>query len=120
MQRRDGAASQSPGGARQMGLRGPGAKPVKRKASAPGAKARPKRHPWQRAGLTRAQRVIAFLESLPITAGAHAGRKMKLRPWQRREIEAVYRADGMGRLIVRTWLFTLPRKNGKTALAAGL
>lgn len=103
-----------------MGLRGPGAKPVKRKASAPEPQKRPKRHAWQRAGLSRAGRVIAFLESLPITAGAHAGRKMKLRPWQRQEIEAVYRADGKGRRIVRTWLFTLPRKNGKTALAAGL
>jgi phage terminase large subunit-like protein len=103
-----------------MGLRGPGAKPVKRKAATPAAKGRPKRHPWQRPGLSRAARVIAFIESLPITAGAHAGRKMKLRPWQRREIEQVYRTDRKGLRIVRTWLFTLPRKNGKTALAAAL
>jgi len=102
-----------------MGLRGPGAKPVTRKAAAQ-APAKRRRHAWQRKGLSRAGRVIAFLNSLPITSGAHAGRKMKLRPWQRSEIEAVYATDGKGRRAVRTWLFTLPRKNGKTQLAAGL
>src|SRR6476620_5052247 len=33
--------------------------------------------------LTRAERVAAFLERLTITSGAHAGRNLVLRPWQR-------------------------------------
>jgi len=40
-------------------------------------------------GLSRAERVIAFVESLPCTAGPLAGTLLKLRPWQRRFIRAV-------------------------------
>jgi phage terminase large subunit-like protein len=57
---------------------------------------------------------------LPITSGVHAGRKFRLRPWQREIIKAIYRQDGDGRREVRTALLTLPRKNGKTSLAAAL
>ena len=103
-----------------MGVRGPGAKPVRKKTKAPEGVSKPAKQPWERKGLTRAGRVIAFLETLPITAGTLAGKKMKLRPWQRREIEKVYRTGRNRRRVVRTWLFTLPRKNGKTGLAAGL
>lgn len=102
-----------------MGLRGPGAKPVAKasKASPPAA---PERHPWQRKALNRAGRVIAFLESLPVTAGYMAGRPMKMRLWQRRIINAIYRSGSNRRRVVRTALLTMPRKNGKTGLAAGL
>lgn len=102
-----------------MGLRGPGAKPIGKK-STDGAE-KPKRRPaWQKRGLSRADRVVAFIESLKITAGAHAGRKFKLRDWQREIIMAVYAVDDDGVRQVRQALLAIPRKNGKTQLAAAL
>ena len=44
---------------------------------------------WKRKQ-TRVDRLISFLQSLPITKGIYAGRKMRLLPGQRRFIEAVY------------------------------
>ena len=76
--------------------------------------------PWEAPGLTRAGRVVAFLEDLPITAGKLAGTTMALRPWQRDFIEAVYAEDTEGRRPVRTAVLSMARKNGKTQLAAGL
>jgi phage terminase large subunit-like protein len=102
-----------------MGLRGPGAKPV-RKAPDDGARPRRRRPAWQRKGLSRAERVIKFIESLTITAGAHAGRKFRLRPWQREIVDAIYATDAAGKRRVRQALVTIPRKNGKTQLAAAL
>jgi phage terminase large subunit-like protein len=63
--------------------------------------------------------VIAFIESLKLTAGRHAGKPFRLRPWQRRMIRAIYRTRG-GSRVVRQALFTCARKNGKTQLAAAL
>jgi phage terminase large subunit-like protein len=76
--------------------------------------------PWQEPGLNRAERMIAFLEDLPITAGKLAGTNMKIRPWQREFIEAVYAEDAEGRRPVRTAVLSMARKNGKTQLAAGI
>lgn len=102
-----------------MGLRGPGAKPVGKKAKAEGDK--PKRPPaWRKRGLSRADRVIAFIEGLKITAGAHAGRKFKLRDWQRDIVQGIYATDADGKRKVRQALVAIPRKNGKTQLAAAL
>ena len=41
---------------------------------------------------TRAERVIAFLEFLPITKGILRGKRMQLLPHQREFIERVYAA----------------------------
>jgi len=101
-----------------MGARGPGAKPTTKKQAR--KRGRPKKLPWQKAGLTRAERVIAFIESLKLTAGRHAGKPFLLRPWQRADIEAIYKTDQDGHRIVRQALQTLGRKNGKTALVSGL
>lgn len=101
-----------------MGLRGPGAKPKAGRAKA-AAKLR-KVLPWEAPGLSRAERVIAFLEDLPITQGKLVGSKLAVRPWQRAEIEAIYREDATGARPVRTAVVSLARKNGKTQLAAGL
>lgn len=57
---------------------------------------------------------------LPITSGKLAGQKMKLRPWQVDIIKALYAVDADGRRMVRTGIITLPRKQGKTALAAAI
>lgn len=101
-----------------MGMRGPGA--ARQKAAREAVSTNPKKPKWQRKGLTRAERVIAFLETLPITAGPLAGTEMQLRPWQREIVEAIYAVDDGGNRLVRTALITIPRKNGKTGLAAGL
>ncbi|MHA6644538.1 terminase large subunit [Mesorhizobium sp. A623] len=101
-----------------MGLRGPGAKP-KGKSGILSPKLR-KRLPWEKKGLSRVERVIAFLEDLPVTAGKMAGTKMVVRDWQREFLEAVYKEDENGNRPVRTAVLSMARKNGKTGIAAGL
>lgn len=74
--------------------------------------------PWLEPGLKRAQRVIAFLEFLPITKGILAGKSMKLLPGQKRFIRDVY-----GRPASRPCTMAIksePRGNGKTGLVSGL
>lgn len=90
------------------------------KAIKPRRASRAKRPPWERKKFSRAEKVIAFCESLPITSGIHAGRKLVLRPWQRDIVHAIYATDENGLRKIRTALVTLPRKNGKTTLAASL
>jgi phage terminase large subunit-like protein len=63
---------------------------------------------------------VRFIEALKITSGIFAGQQFKLRPWQREIIEAIYATDADGRRIKRQVLLTIPRKNGKTQLAAAL
>jgi phage terminase large subunit-like protein len=75
---------------------------------------------WEAPGLDRAQRVIAFLESLEITAGKLAGTPFRVRDWQRDIIEAIYAENAGGNRPVRTAVMTFGRKNGKTGLAAAL
>lgn len=98
-----------------MGLRGPGAKPVKQKRTR-----RKSAGVSTGAGLSRVDRVIQFIESLPITSGLLAGQKFTIRPWQRSILEGIYRTDESGRRVVRQALITMPRKNGKTGLTAAL
>jgi len=116
-----------------MGQRGPGASRLKAAAaSAPAASApdfglfaeweppKPVAHPWEAAGLTRAERVIRFVESLPITKGFGAGDRVQLIEFQREWIEAIYGEDEDGRRRVRTGLLSVARGQGKTVLAAML
>jgi len=77
--------------------------------------------PWKKKGLSRVERVIAFLEFLPITKGILAGSKMKLLPGQRRFVEAIYgRLSKDGRRKIRIAIKSEPRGGGKTGLIAGL
>jgi phage terminase large subunit-like protein len=99
-----------------MALRGVGAKAL----STRGQVAVRDVLPWEVPGLSRAERVIAFCEDLPITAGKLAGSSMRLRPWQREFIHAVYAEDAAGGRPVRTAVLSMGRKNGKTQLAAAL
>jgi phage terminase large subunit-like protein len=102
-----------------MGLRGIRAEPL----AITGAKkrGRPARPYWAAKGLSRADRVIRFIEELRITAGMKAGEQFRLREWQREIVRGIYDPIGDdGRRIVRTALITMGRKNGKTALAAAL
>jgi phage terminase large subunit-like protein len=98
-----------------MGLRGPGAKAKKRKAD--GGKPSRRVLPWKKRGLSRVERVIAFLEFLPVTKGILAGTKMKLLPEQREFVAAVYANTPR---TVRIAIKSEPRGNGKTGLIAGL
>lgn len=67
---------------------------------------------WPRA---RAARRLKFIrEFIVAPKGRGAGKPMRVRPWQREIIEGAY---GVG---VRTALVSMPRANGKTALAAAL
>lgn len=76
--------------------------------------------PWEVPGLSRVERVVAFLEDLPITQGSLAGTKLQIRDWQRDFLEAIYSEDDTGRRPVRTAVMSMARKNGKTQLVAGL
>jgi len=94
-----------------MGLRGPGARPLK---VADSAFIKPKRGRPKRS-LTRAEAVIDFIQRLPITKGKLAGTTFKLLPNQLEFIEAVYTEDP-----VRLAVLSAPRGNGKTGLISAL
>lgn len=90
-----------------MAVRGIGAKPLSER----GKVAQRPVKPWEEPGLTRPERVIAFLEDLPITAGKLAGTTMKMRPWQREFIEAVYAENAKGHRPIRTAVLSLASPN---------
>lgn len=71
--------------------------------------------------ILKSERVIRFIENLTNTAGPAAGKSFKLREWQKEIVRGIYdpQTDD-GRRIVRTALITMPRKQGKTELAAAL
>ena len=104
-----------------MGLRGPGARRVKQSSKAIVRHSAPlPAHPWDEPGLSRADKVIRFVESLPCSSGPLAGTNFRLRPWQRKFIKAVYKVDDNGHRLVRTAVLSVGRGNGKTALASVL
>jgi phage terminase large subunit-like protein len=100
-----------------MGLRGPHSVPKPKPGSVSNSPV-----VWRkRRGVSRARRVILFLETLPITKGIYAGRTMKLLPGQRQFIEAIYgRLDKDGKRTTKLAIKSEPRGNGKTGLLAGL
>jgi phage terminase large subunit-like protein len=85
------------------------------------AAARSEPFPWERRGLSRVRRVIAFLEFLPITKGPLAGKRMKLLPEQRAFVQAIYGdLTKQGLRKRRIGIKSEPKGNGKTGLCAGL
>ena len=109
-----------------MGLKGPQDRRSKKfdiqKAGKPkGIRGRPPTWLNSTTGLSRVERVITFLESLPITKGILVGTKMVLLPGQLAFVEAIYGtlADD-GRRQYRLAIKSEPRGNGKTGLLAGL
>ncbi len=96
-----------------MGLRGPGA--GRMKAAQAALPTKPRALPWKKKGLTGAQRVLAFVQWLPITKGKLAGKKLKLLPNQKHFIETVY-----GAAKISIAVKSEPRGNGKTGLLAPL
>lgn len=68
----------------------------------------------------QAQRAIAFINRLKHTKGPFALTPFNLRPWQVRLLRKVFKQRRDGRRQYRTALLMLPRKNGKSELAAAL
>ena len=66
--------------------------------------------------MTTGEKVIAFIECLQIPEGAKVGQRIQLDPFQKRFILDVY--DNPHR--TKTAILSIARKNGKTALIAGL
>jgi phage terminase large subunit-like protein len=63
---------------------------------------------------------ITFINRLTHTKGKFAGQRFNLRPWQLRIIKQLFKKRPDGRRQYRTCLLMLPRKNGKTELAAAI
>jgi phage terminase large subunit-like protein len=71
--------------------------------------------------LTHADRKVQLINQLTHTSGPFAGQPFNLRPWQESVIIRPLFATGAdGRRRYRTCLLMMPRKNGKTELAAAL
>jgi len=65
-------------------------------------------------------RAVQFINNLSHTKGAFAGQSFAMRPWQERIVRKLFRVRRDGRRQYRTALLMLPRKNGKTELAAAI
>lgn len=73
---------------------------------------------------SRGDEVVTFIESYcritKESVGGRAGELLRLRPWQRELVRALYVERPDGSLKHRTALIGMARKNGKSALGAGL
>jgi phage terminase large subunit-like protein len=70
--------------------------------------------------MTRAHRAIAIINNLTHTKGPAAMEAFHLRPWQKRILHDLFKTRRDGLRQYRTCLLMLPRKNGKSELAAAL
>ncbi|CDO38304.1 putative Phage terminase, large subunit [Novosphingobium sp. KN65.2] len=78
-------------------------------------------HPWEKDGMPEAEKVIAFLETLPIVSGLKAGQALELIDFQRQFVRGVYEPrDRDGNRLVRLAALSVARGNGKSALLSGL
>jgi phage terminase large subunit-like protein len=66
------------------------------------------------------ERAVRIINQLTHTRTPWAGEPFHLRPWQERILRALFRTGRDGRRLIRTCLLMLPRKNGKTELAAAI
>ncbi len=99
-----------------MGARGPGAGKLKAVAArAPAIVS----HPWEKDGMPAADKVLAFLGTLPIVSGLRAGERMEVLDFQERFVRGVY-AETEGERLVRLAGLSVARGNGKSGLLAGL
>jgi phage terminase large subunit-like protein len=102
-----------------MGSRGRGALLTRDEREA--AQLSKRRLPWKQKGLSRVERVVKFLQFLPITKGILQGKRMKLLPDQMDFVNKVYGPKKRdGRRQVSLAIKSAPKGNGKTGLVAGL
>ena len=80
----------------------------------------PTRHDGPTEAPEPARDPIAFINGLTHTKGSTAGQKFNLRPWQRRIVRELFKKRRDGLRQYRTSLWMVPRKNGKTELAAAI
>lgn len=80
----------------------------------------PIRHPGVTNGADPATDPITFINSLTHTKGKFAGQTFHLRPWQLKIVKQLFKKRRDGLRQYRTCLLMLPRKNGKTELAAAI
>jgi phage terminase large subunit-like protein len=68
-----------------------------------------------------ASRKVRLINQLTHTKGPFAGQTFKLRDWQERDIiRPLFTTGADGRRVYRTCLLMMPRKNGKSEIAAAL
>jgi phage terminase large subunit-like protein len=68
-----------------------------------------------------AERVLAFLRTLPIVSGLKAGEQMELIDFQEQFVRRIYEpVDSDGQRLVRLAALSVARGNGKSAILAGL
>lgn len=94
--------------------------PVKRDRRGGWNRNQPTRDPGPTGPPAPSRDPIAFINSLTHTKGAFARQTFQLRPWQRRLVRRIFKKRRDGRRQYRTVLLMLPRKNGKTELAAAI
>jgi phage terminase large subunit-like protein len=70
--------------------------------------------------MTRAERAITVINNLTHTKGPFAQQSFALRPWQTKILKQLFKTRKDGLRQYRMCLLMLPRKNGKTELAAAL
>lgn len=99
-----------------MGLRGYGS--TRAKEAREQADKLNRELPWKAKGLSRYERVVAFLEFLPVTKGRLEGSRFTLLDKQKRFLKRVYGRTGANR--TRLAIKSEPKGNGKTGLLAGL
>jgi phage terminase large subunit-like protein len=71
-------------------------------------------------GRQRAKAVIDFIEMLQVPSGYGVGKRFKLQAWQKAFIHDIYGPHRNGKRVVRRAILSVARRNGKTALIAGL
>jgi hypothetical protein len=76
-------------------------------------------HPWEQDGMPAAEKMLAFLRTLPIVSDLRAGEPMELLDFQKRFVRGVY-AETAGERLVRLAGLSVARGNGESALLAGL
>lgn len=69
---------------------------------------------------SESSRKVRLINLLTHTKGPFAGQPFRLRPWQEQKIIRPLFRTVRGRRVYRTCLLMMPRKNGKTELAAAL
>ena len=95
-----------------MGIRGPGAKPLKHSDRSDSSYQLPTRN----RGESRARFLTRWIGSLPVTEGILAGKKFRIQKWQREIINGIYGSNKD----IRQAVISVPRKNGKTGLTITL
>lgn len=101
-----------------MGKRGPGAGRLRAAAKAAPAAVK---HPWEKRRMPPAEKVLAFLRTLPIVSGLKAGERLEVLDFQEQFVRGVYgNVDDLGRRRTRLAALSVARGNGKSAVLAGL